>query len=273
MISFVQPLFSGNALRLFLRPPTGAVYWKVLRKASNVFSGADDPAAVEVFEGDELVIVDSAFLQNEVMVFYCPFYSADDGATWLAGPVASGTPLATYEEQTSDVQSVLRERLELGLLVEVQRGNLTSEIGCIQVTTATPSVEQDLRFPLVTVHLEGETPTDRALGEYIGGDDISEDSEGWLANVSIRIVGASLNGDERIELRKAIRRVIAANFSLFDDHGWLTPNLAQESDEDAVGGEYPASMYFTSSTFTCVAPVRVSARAPTVRDVISQGVM
>lgn len=270
----IQPLPVGNALRLFIQPPTGAARWKVLRNGNGVFSGHDDPGAAVVYEGGDAVVLDTAFLQNEVMAFYRPYYTAD-GAVWEAGAVASGTPAATYEEFTTDVMSVLRQRLESGLQVEVQRGTLINELGYIPVYTAAPSLERDLRMPLVTLHMESEEPAERGLGEYIGGDDFDsvgqewQESEGWLARVNISVVGWSLNADERIALRQALRRIVVANLSVFDAAGFLTVNLSQQ-DVDAVSGEYPAPMYQVMNTFTCLAPVRVGSRAPVgVQDIIS----
>lgn len=263
MISMVQPLSVGNALRLYLEPPVGAVRWKILRKGSDSFTGHDDPSAAVVYEGNEPIVVDTRYLQNEVMAFYRPYYTAD-GAIWTSGSTNSGTPRATYEEQTVDVLSELRDRLEAGLLVECQRGNFQTELGYIQVYTAPPSLERDLRFPLVTLHLESEEPAERGIGEVIGVDEFDgigadwQEYEGWLSSVRLSIVGWSLNSDERIELRKAIRRLVVANLSVFDSLGWVQVNLSQQ-DNDAISGEYPSPIYQVMSTFSCLAPVRVSA--------------
>jgi len=271
MISMIQPLNAGNALRLFLQPPDGAVRWKVLRKGNGTFSGHDDPSAIVAHEGDERVIVDTAFLQNEVMAFYCPFYTSD-GATWTAGPVATGTPAAIYQEHTTDVLSFLRERLEAGLLVEVQRGNFAPDLGYIQVYTAPPSLEQNLRLPLVTVHLDNEEPAERAIGELVDTDEFNaigfdwQESEGWLASVRVMVIGWSLNSDERLELRKAIRRIVIANLPVFAAQGWEQVSLSQQ-DIDAINGEYTAQLFQVMSTFTCLAPVRVSGTVGAVRDI------
>lgn len=274
MISMVQPFSVGNALRLFLEPPASAVRWKILRKGSDSFAGHDDPSALVVYEGDERVVVDARYLQNEVMAFYRPFYTAD-GATWTAGSTASGTPAATYEDQTTDVLSFLRDRLEAGLQVEVQRGNLINELGYVQVYTASPSLERDLQFPLVTLHLEDEEPSVRAVGEMIGVDDFDAiggdwtETEGWLSNVTVSVIGWSLNGDERIELRKAIRRIIVANLGLFADQGWQQINLSLR-DMDALSGEYSAPVYQVMGTFTCLAPVVVGGPVSRTSEVVFQ---
>lgn len=267
MITTVQPIHAGNALRLFLEPPTGAVSWRVLRKGSDTFTTHEDDTAFLAYEGDEKVIVDARYLKNEQMAFYKPFYF--DGTAWAAGPTASGTPAAIYEEHSTDVLSFLRERLEAGLLVEVERGNLSSDIGYVQVYTAPPSLEQDLRFPLVTIHLDSESPAERGLSEDISGDEFDAigfdwlESEGWLAQVQLQIIGWSLNSDERIELRKAIRRLIVANLPIFDAEGMQQITITQQ-DVDAVNGEFGAPLYQVMSSFSCLAPVRVGGRITTV---------
>lgn len=271
MIEMIQPLHIGNALRLFVQPPAGAVRWKVLKNGSGVIPSHDDPQSAIAYEGDEKIFVDIAFLANDVMMFYRPFYTVD-GIIWTAGPVASGTPKAIYEETTTDVLSYLRERLEAGLQVEVTRGNLVSEIGHIQVFNASPSLEQDLRLPVVTLHLENEAAGNRGIGEEISIDEVDAisgevtEAEGWHSDVSVVIIGWSSNGDERLELRKAIRRIIIGNFPVFESLGWILPSLTQ-SDVDAVNGEYPAPMYQVMNTFTCTAPVRVGASVAPIADV------
>lgn len=271
MISTIQPLHVGNALRLFLEPVDGAVRWKVLRKGNGSFSGYDDAEAIVAYEGDERVIVDVAHLQNEVMQFYCPFYQLLDGS-WEAGPVASGTPAATYEDMTTDVLTFVRDRLEAALQVEVLRGKFRTDLGYIQVYSAPPQMDQNLVFPLVTVHLDSEEPGDRFIGEELVGDEFDaigfdvQESEGWLADVRLAIIGWTLNPDQRIELRKAIRRIIIANLPVFAAQGWQQVKLSQQ-DVDAVNGEYPAQLYQVMNTFSCLAPARVAGTVPAIREV------
>lgn len=271
----VQPLHVGNALRLFFEPPAGAVRWKVLRKGSDSFSGPADPSAALIYEGDEHVIVDTSFLQNQVMAFYRPFYTSD-GVTWTQGPTASGTPAATYIETSTDVQTVLRERLEAGLLIEVNRGNLQSELGYIQTIVASPQMDENLRFPLVTIHLDDEADSVRGVGDDITGevfDDITdsfEEAEGWLLQVQCSVVGWTTNKDARAELRKAIRRLIIANTQVFLAQGWEQISFGQQ-DVDAVNGEYPAPIFQTVGSFRCLAPVRVSGSIGTVKTIVFEG--
>ena len=272
MISTIQNLYAGNALRLYLEPPTDAVAWRILRKGSDSFTDENDASAVVVYEGDDRVVVDAESLTNDQMAFYRPFYF--NGLTWMSGPTNSGTPTAAYEDHSTDVLEFVRDRLERSLLTEVQRGNLTNELGYIQVYTAPPSLERDLRFPLVTIHLDSEGRGESGIGEDISGDLYDEfdgsvdQDEGWLANVQLSIIGWSLNSDERIQLRKALRRIVIANLPVFDSRGMIEIDLHQQ-DVDAVNGEYGAPIYQVMNTFSCMAPVRVRERFDPVGDVIT----
>lgn len=263
MISMIQPIAAGNALRLFITPPTGAKYWRILKKGADNFTGEDDGAALIAYEGSEDVVVDAhvASLQNGVMKFFKPYYRMEDDS-WEAGPTASATPAATYEDNTFDVQSFLRERIEAGLLVEVQRQNLTAELGFVQVYTAPPTLEQGLQFPLVTITMDGEDPAERGLGEDIAGEEYDAigdewfDSEGWLASVKLSIVGWSLNSDERLELRKALRRIVVANLPVLSSKG-IDQIQVSWQDVDAVNGEYDANIFQVLASLSCVVPVQV----------------
>lgn len=261
MITIIQPIAAGNALRVFVEPPAGASKWRVLRKGSDSFSGPEDDTALLAFEGDDKVFVDCASLINEVMAFYKPYYWVNNA--WTPGQTASGTPSPTYHEMTTDALSLVRERLEHGLKVEVERGNLQSELGYVQVYTAPPSLEQNIRFPCVTI-TGSDNPIERGIGDDIYGDDYLDsddewmDSEGWISQVQLEIVGWSLNSDERIELQKALKRLIIANLPVFTSKGL---DLVQASFQqvDAVSGEFGAPMYQTLCSFSCIAPTRVGS--------------
>lgn len=273
MISILQPISVGNAIRIFLTPPTGAVYWRILRKGSDSFTGFNDPDALLVNECSEKTILDTSSLLNNVMAFYKVYYRLSNN-TWQASATAFATPAATYLDQTTDVQSFVRDRLEAGLKVEVERGNLINDLGYIQVFTAPPAITQNMQFPLVSVHLDDESPSERGIGEDFGDDfdsvggDIYE-SEGWLSSVTLSIVGWTLNPNTRIELRKALRRIIIANLPVFDDKGFIHIEFKTQ-DVDALSGEYNADIYQVMGTFSCMAPVRVGRNysdAEQVRDV------
>lgn len=269
MIAMLQSLSVGNAIRVILDPPEGALSWRILRKVSDTFSGESDPDAMLVYEGAEKSALDTASLQNATLYYYRAYYW--DGAAWTASATASATPNATYTDASTDVLTVVRDRLAQGLQIEVQRKALVPQSNAIQVLTA-PPVFEGTRWPVVTVHLLSDPPIERALGELLEPDaqdastELWNESEGWLARVQLAVIGWSLNPDERIELRKALRRLVIANLPVFDAQGMLEIEFSQQ-DVDAVSGEYPAPVYQSAGTFTCVAPVLVGGQATPITDV------
>ncbi|HRQ04351.1 MAG TPA: hypothetical protein PK580_00145 [Nitrosomonas halophila] len=261
MIRFVQPIACGNAIRLLLDPPFGTSEWRVLRKETDDFLGQDDPNAYLVYSGDEKMVVDHQFLINDRLYYYQVYYLVD--GIWEAGNKTTGMPSATYSEASTDVLELLRDRLDYGFRVEVERGVIAHEFNAVPILTA-PPVFEDTRWPCVTVHLESEFPAERGVGElflpdtYDEDEDVWEAQEGWLANVQVQIITWSLNPDERIEMRKAIRRIIQANLSIFDHEGMITIEISQRDIEDFTS--YQAPVYQSMCNFSCQAPAYISMK-------------
>ena len=85
------------------------------------------------------------------------------------------------------------------------------------------------------------------------------EAEGWLAQSSVQIIGWELNADARIELRKAIRRIIVGNLAVFDSLGIINVDLQCSDAEDLQS--YNAPIYQVMGTMNCKAPVLVTAEA------------
>ncbi len=261
MISMIQPVAAGNALRVFLEPPSGALRWRLLRKLGDTFTGEDDTDAIVIYNGDDKPILDTLGLVNSTLYYYRPYYF--DGTTWTPGTTVTSTPAATFEDLTVDVLSLVRERLDLGLQVEIARGNLIHDDSHIQVLTAPPTTDQ-ARWPIVTVHLHDESAAERGIGEIIGADEFDAETdewlekEGWLARTQLSIMGWSLNPDERIELRKALRRILLANFPIFDFAGMIQIDFSQQDTEDFES--FGAPVYQVLCTLSCLAPSQVGFR-------------
>lgn len=274
----VVPLAVGNALRLFLQPPAGALYWRVLRKGADTFTGESDPDAVRVYQGTQSVVLDAGNQQlgqavypllNGNTYYYRAYYW--DGSAWISSSTVGAAPAAAYADASTDVLTVVRDRLDCGLQTEVAAGVLFPDSGGIPVLIAPPMWE-DARWPMVTVHLQSEAPSARGLGEMVEPDELDETgtewngTEGWLAKVQLTIVGWTQNPDERIALRKSLRRLIVANLSVFDAAGMVQIEF-QQQDMDPLT-EYPAPVYQVMCTLTCLAPVRViTARDAAIADV------
>lgn len=269
MISLIQPIAVGNALRLLLSPPAGATRWKLLRKSADTFTGHDDPDAYVALDGTERSVLDSYFLVNGTPYWY-KLYSLVAGV-YVASDSAMQVPSATYADMTTDVLETVRDRLDYGFQVEVARENISHENNRVSVLTA-PPVFEDTRWPVVTVQLVNESPVNRAIGEMVDEDRFLENEgqweqyEGWHASVQLSIGIYSLNPDERIELRKALRRIVIGNLPVFDESGMLMVELQTQDTEDFTS--YSAPVYMVMATFTCVAPAYVGSRENIITDIV-----
>lgn len=265
MISFIQSLASGNAVKVTMNPPKSADRWRLLRKATDDFTGHDDTAAGVILDGDERYIVDRQALLND-HIYYYKLYSLVSGQ-WVGSPSVHVTVTAGYHGVSSDPLDVIRERLELGLKVEVQRNTLKHQRGYIPVRTAFPFNEATM-WPLVTVHVQSDSTDTRAIGE-IWETDYDEDMEGVLDRWRIDVIGWTFNPDERNELRKAIRRVIVANLPVFDDVGMIQIDFSQMDAEELADKDKNVVIYKTVGSFSCLAPFVVANEVPTVEEVVT----
>lgn len=266
MISFVQPLAIGNALRVYLQPPPGAVEWRVLRKDTDDFAGHDDPSALLVHEGTERAVTDVAGLYNGMPVFYRAFYLI--AGAWQASASAQGLPNATFSDLSADPLVLVRNRLDLGLQVYVDRGQLAHVNGRIPVMTASPLLEET-PLPVVTLHVASDSSQERFVGDLLCDDwyDGSDwhSVEGWLSRWQLTLVGWCLNADERIALRAAMKTVLMGNLSVFDAAGMVQIDMQFSDTEDFQS--YSAPIYMVTCNLTCFAPAMVDGTNPAIRDV------
>lgn len=261
MISLIQNLPVGNAVRIFITPATGVIKWRVLRKSADNFTGFDDPSAYVVEESDNVAIVDATGLVNGSTYFYRDY--GWNGVAWVdGGATVSAIPAAAYNDDSVDVISTLRERIHAGLMVEISRGSLVHETGKIPVLLAPPTFE-DTKWPVVTIHLASDSAEQRFVGEMFDSDtfDIGgigwDTDEGWLSSVQVTIVGWAINPDVRMALRKAIKRILMANLPVFDDRGMYQITMNQQDTEDFQS--YAAPVYQVMTTFSCLAKTAIVA--------------
>lgn len=273
MTSQASPLPVGNAVQIDVQPPPAAVHWRVLRNETGIFPAFNDPASVMVRDanaGDITRFVDFSNLSNGTLYYYQAFYW--DGAAWTTDAPTSATPATTYQDDSVDAQSIVRDRMVVGIAAEVARQALQPVAGSIDVLLA-PPVFEDTRWPVISVHLQSEAPINRALGEEMANDELDQftglfdDHEGWAAKTTLQVIGWSLNADERVELRKAIRRVIIANLGVFDEALLLQIEFSQSDIEDFA--TYNAPVYETVGTFTCVTPLNVNTPRDPITSVTS----
>ena len=271
MIALLHRLPVGNAVRVLLMPPPGAVSWRVLRKDADTIAGPDDEAALVVFEGSERAFLDATWLENDVTAYYQPFYRTSGGG-WASAPSVSITPAATFSDASADPQRLVRDRLELGLRAYVARGELAHEMGFIPVLTAPPLLEE-VRLPVMTVEHASAPDGQRFIGNAVGGDRFDVEawdwasSEGLLSRTQLEITAWSLNPDERIALRRALRMLLLGNEPVFADAGLAELEVSALSDLNDFES-YHAPIYRTACTFNCLAPVVLDGEESAVRDVV-----
>jgi len=272
MISFVYPMPVGNALRISLQPPPSALYWKLLRKPTDDISGVSDADATIILDaGRNSVITDTAGLINGVTMYYMAFYWI--GGAWVASASKGGTPNATFFDNSVDPMTVVRDRLELGLAVFVNRGEITNERGFIPVMTASPQVEE-VPLPLVTIHLAADAPDMRSVGEMIANEGVPAGATDWhvleggFSKADLTIVAWCLNADERIAMRNCIKAVLMANLSVFEAEGLMLISWNFSDSEDFTS--YAAPMYQSFCQFTCFAPSASESAEPIITDVTSR---
>lgn len=255
-IILCQAVPVGNAIRLMLSPPTGAIRCVLLRKMADTFTGWNDVGAVVVYSGTpESAAMDWTGLTNGFAYYYKLY--ALVGTVWQESATRSATPMAIDSDLSTDVLSIIRERIDLGLQAEVAAGRINHKNNRIQVLTAPPLYDNTI-WPVVTIHVNSDASGERAIGEQFYPDVLSDDglswqsAEGWLSRWNVGIQGWCLNPDERITLRKAIKRIVIGNLAVFDTAGMVQIDLSQQDMEDFE--RYSAPVYQTVGTLTCLAP-------------------
>src|ERR1019366_6702028 len=163
MISNIVAAAVGNALKIYLVPPPGTLKLVVLRNTTGVFPAYNDALSVAVFDGsDESYMVDTDGIVNGTLYYYCEFDF--DGADWDPSAIVSATPACTYKDQSVDVLSIVRDRIDAGIKNEILIGTLTPKSGTIAVTNAAPFIENTL-WPTISVHVDSDGSGDRSIGD------------------------------------------------------------------------------------------------------------
>lgn len=269
MISFLASLAAGNAVQIFVAPLAGAIRWRILRKRTNDINTADDPAANLIHDGTDTYVVDSYLLANGTEYFYRAFYLI--GADWVASDARSVTPDAQFADIQADVLDIVRDRIDLGFAVRLQKGQITNAQDHIPVLLATPPLE-DVIWPMVSVHLTDDSQAERFVGEEliggIGDLDTGEGihHDGWLSRYQIFIICWCSNGDMRKEMRKLLKSVVMSNLQVFEYEG-MSQVEVKFSDSDDVN-TYPMPVYQATCTLTCIAPSSIETRSTGITDVV-----
>lgn len=275
MISLIEPLPAGRAVRLFLSPPPGAWTWKVLRRASDTITGPTDAGAILVADwGRYEAIVDSDGLVNGTAAFYAVFYR-DQAGDALADPRArtrSVTPAYTARDTAPDFLPLIRQRVEVALDAAIADGRLAHPRGRIPIVTA-PSVKRDeTPLPIVSVHLDADRPAERSIGDHVLDAELEamgwDESEGWLSEVTVNIVAVALNPDQRNALGRALKHAVIINKDIWHANGLMRPAVILSHTEAQPEGANTA-LYIAAATFTFLIASTSTATRSEVVDTIA----
>ena len=263
MITFARSMPIGNAAQVKVRPPAGAEEWVVIRSSSPVsLSSIATPNTVVVDRGRFQISYDIG-LDNGSTYHYT--FASRIGSTWT---FRSPVPVLVESTSILEVQDPLlaiRARVDYGMASLVARGLVDVQSSTrIPVLTAPPQYEE-VSWPVVTIHCRSDAAADRALGEIITHDPDDADTEGWLTKYQVEIIAWSLNPDERISLRSAIKHIILGNLPIFDALGLLRIDLQMSDMEDFQ--TYSAPIYQAVGTLTFEHQTPITWVTPKVRTV------
>jgi hypothetical protein len=262
MIQIAQSLPIGNAVSIHL---TADSEWRLVRSLSLAPGAAFQ--VIDAGEAGVSVVIDSDNLLNGQS--YCYTLLVSSGGEWVAdGEGICVSPSVTVDSVAVDPLSIVRERIAAAITADISSGRLHHKDGRVRVLNAPPQFE-NVNFPVIVCQLVADEPDLRGLGDMfpdlIGSDGVFEEFSGWLSRVTINIGGWSLNPDQRIALRHAIKRAIIGNLPVFHAAG-LNEVAVSFSDSDDFNS-FDAPVYTTMARFTCLAPSVNKARITPLTDV------
>jgi hypothetical protein len=154
----------------------------------------------------------------------------------------------------------------------VASGRLVPASGQIPVHTAPFWLRDGISFPCVSVHLTSSAQETWFVGEVAAppidnGDGTVTEFEGVVRRTQIDVVAVSQNGDERLELRKAVERVILANIPVFEGLGFSDVTISQADSEDFESKNVP--LFMSQTTLTGLSVSFVGKTLPALRSVNS----
>lgn len=265
MLVYAAPLAAGNAVVLLADPPADAQACRVVR----------DDVVVEQFAatpGQRVEYVDHTGLINGQAYAYALLWLID--GEWADGGTATLTPAVTYSSRVPDAMTLVMDRIDLGLRIEVERGDIEPPSGGVVSVLRAPTQEDNTRLPLVTVEFAGSQSDERALGEIWNRDDATDDGNwieraGWMRREELVLVAWTLNPDQRHNYRRALERILLANLPIFEAGGLLMPEYTV-SDQDLFT-EHAAPIHAASLNLSYRVLVEGGALLPSIADIQING--
>jgi len=281
----------SGAIRASWSGWTGRV--RVLRNGTGIFSGYDDPGAVQVYDGagydggqshlrwsstggDAVTATPAAvryaldLAPSASDAYYAVYFYDDVAGTWspggIAGPVPP-VPAASYDEL--DLKTVLVDRLRAALAARVASGDLVLPAGdAVEVRGAFPLEASEL--PMVSVHLDQDQDVHHLVGNVGNTPGSGEDVSAIYYRHTYAVIGWTTNPRERDGLRVAIKGSLMEMLPLFMELGVDEIGIGNADGEDHVAFDSP--VYFTTHHLSgTVAGQLTGGAAPPISDVVYGG--
>lgn len=257
---------AGEAVKLYVTPPAGASYWRILRKSASAITGVDDSSAVMIAERTRCeMVLDWEGLENGTTYTYAVFYWV--GGEWTAPDTATAVPAASYSGGGVEPVRMILDRLKSGFDAEIAAGTFATPSGLIDTHANPLMLPDNMTFPCVGVHLDSSAPDEFAIGDVLRPDSDNGDGtisvwEGTVWTYRLSAVGISLNQMERLSLRQVIGRVLSANHEIFELMGLQDMTFSQSDHEDLQQNNAP--LYLTTAAISCHAVEWVARVQPKV---------
>lgn len=253
------PMMFGGGVRLEWISPIDATFDHVtiLRKPTNTISGPTDPSATVVYIGKGDVCTPYRTIARPIdgvtparyrqifdtmnigysLTYYYAIYAMDSGG--IAISVAASMPaimpsVSVFEEL--DVLQVLIDYINAYMNAQIVGQSLSLRSGqTINVLNGPPLID-NATWPMVSVHLDDDHPSEFSLADSIGADDVTGDTtihrRGYMSDASISVVGWTDNPDVRKSLYRNLKGSLISVRQLLENLGFMNIVVSGRYAED-----------------------------------------
>ncbi|MDO8357315.1 MAG: hypothetical protein Q7U76_13070 [Nitrospirota bacterium] len=285
------PFAFGGAVSLAWINPLDLTYdhVKILRKTTDTISGPTDPSAIVIYTGsgnvcapyrgifmpvDDVTLARYRKVLDVVTVGYGTTYyyaifacNLDETDISVAALIQARTPnVSAFEE--IDILQLLIDYINPYMNAQIVADSLALRDGqTINVLNGPPLLDC-ATWPMVSVHLDDDHPSDFSIGDVVGTDDVTGDAvlhrRGYMSDASISVVGWTDNPDVRKSLYRNLKGCLISVRQLLEQLGFMNIVVSGRYAEDFES--YGLPLFF--ALFTIKGNLVTS-----VREVPSEGVI
>lgn len=256
----------GGAVRLqWINPTTaGFDHVKILRKLTNTFSGPNDQSATVVYLGlgdlcqpyrnifqpvDGVTpaqyrqILDTTDIGYNITYYYA-IYALDAGEVSPSDAAAmSATTPHVSEFEEIDILQTLLDYINPYMNAQIVTQSLAIRPNQrINVLNGPPLLD-NATWPMVSVHLDDDHPSDFSIGDIVGSNDTTGDTivhrRGYMSDASISVVGWTDNPDVRKSMYRNLKGCLISARQLLENVGLMNVVLSGRYAEDFENYQMP----------------------------------